>query len=150
MKTEKGSLEAAMRMARRCEHPHCFACGEPVSGGLGLSFELDREGEVVADWIPPASMESYPGILHGGIIATLLDSAMVQVLFAAGIVARTGDLHIRFRMPVLTLSPVQVRAGLRDQRPPLFRLEAVLWQKGIRCAYAEAKFMSTSEIIKEW
>lgn len=150
MKTEKVSLEIAMRTTRCREHPHCYACREPADGGLGLCFAPDGAGGVLAEWMPSALWEGYPGMLHGGIIATLLDSAMVHVLFAAGVVARTADLHVRYRAPVLIRDRVQLHAELRDQRPPFFRLDAALWQKGIRCACAEAKFLSTSGVIQAW
>jgi acyl-coenzyme A thioesterase PaaI-like protein len=130
-------------MVHRRAHPHCFACGEEAAGGLGLCFRVTPEGVVAADWCCPPAGRSYDGILHGGLIATLLDSAMVHALFARNIVARTADLHVRFHHPVQTGGPVTVAASLRAHCGPLYCLEAEVRQAGVVCASAQAKFMAT-------
>lgn len=139
------STQTLLRTTGQREHPYCFACGNSPECGLGLHFELEDDGAVVAEWNCPAGVESYPGILHGGIVATLLDSAMVHVLFSRGITAHTGDLRIRFRKSVITNRPIRIRAWLQDIHGPLFRLEAELWQGDARCARAQAGFMKVSQ-----
>jgi uncharacterized protein (TIGR00369 family) len=99
------------------------------------------DGDVTARWTCPAGGESYPGIVHGGVVATLLDAAMVHALFARGVVARTGELRIRYRSPVCIGSPVVVRAKLANEGGRLFVLEAELRQGTSLCAEARAKFM---------
>jgi tRNA (adenine37-N6)-methyltransferase len=133
--------EELLRATCRREHPHCFACSDPADGGLGLKFQVGTDGGVRAIWTCPPGGESYPGIVHGGLIATLLDAAMVHALFARGIAARTGDLRIRYRNPVCIGSPLMVAAKLTETGDPLFLLEAELRQGTSLCAQAEAKFM---------
>ena len=133
--------EATLRATCRREHPHCFACSDPADGGLGLRFQVDTGGSVTTEWTCPPGGESYPGIVHGGVVATLLDAAMVHALFARGIAARTGELRIRYRSPVCIGSPVVVRAWLTNASGRLFVLEAELWQGASLCAEARAKFM---------
>ena len=133
--------EAALRATCRREHPRCFACSETEVGGLGLKFIVEAGGAVAATWTCPAAGESYPGIVHGGLVATLLDAGMAHALFARDIVAQTGELTVRFRNPALIGSPVVVRAWLRAEHDPLFQLAADLRQGGSLCATARAKFM---------
>lgn len=133
--------EAVLRATGRREHPHCFACSDPAEGGLGLSFRVESDGGVAAVWECSAGGESYPGILHGGLVATLLDAAMTHALFARGIVGRTGELRVRYRHPVCLGSAVVVRAELTNDRDPLFVLAATLRQGGSLCAEARARFM---------
>ena len=133
--------EERLRATCRREHPHCFACSDPVDGGLGPHFHVDLDGGVTARWTCPVGGESYPGIVHGGVVATLLDAAMVHSLFARGVVARTGELRIRYRSPVCIGSPVVVRAKLANEGGRLFVLEAELRQGASLCAEARAKFM---------
>lgn len=135
------ALAAALRATGRAAHPRCFACGEPADGGLGLRFAVEADGGVVARWECPAGGEGYPGILHGGLTATLLDAAMTQALFARGIVARTGELTVRYRQPVVLGGAATVRARLRRSLGPLFELEAEVRQGASLCATARAKFM---------
>jgi acyl-CoA thioesterase FadM len=130
-----------LRTTCRREHPHCFACSEPAEGGLGLHFRVGNDGIVGAHWTCPVGGESYPGIVHGGLVATLLDAAMIHALFALGVVARTAELKIRYRNPVCIGSPVAVTAMLTRQCDPLFVLHAELRQGASLCAEADAKFM---------
>jgi uncharacterized protein (TIGR00369 family) len=129
----------------RRAHARCFACGEEAPGSLGVRFRVKADGAVAADWDCPADYQSFTGVLHGGIIATLLDSAMVHVLFARGIAARTAELIVRYRHPVHTGEPVAVAARLGTQCGPLFILEAAVRQHRTVCATARAKFMAGAE-----
>lgn len=123
-------------------HRECFACGEEADGGLGLRFRVEADGGVRAEWDCPPRFRSYAGTLHGGLIATLLDGAMVQALFAHGIVAHTAELNLRYRRPVRTGVPVAVGARLRARCGALCVLAAEVRQQGAVCATAQAKFMS--------
>lgn len=137
--------EETLRELCAREHARCFACRPVAEGGLGLTFEVRQDGTLRSEWNCPAGLESYAGIIHGGILATALDSAMVHVLFASGIVARTGELRIRYRRSVRSAAPAVVTARLRDVLRPLFRLEAEIVQDGVVCTEASAKFMAMPE-----
>ncbi len=50
----------------------CFGCGPRNPRGLRIKSRLVGD-EVVADWSPGPDIEAFPGIVNGGIIATLLD-----------------------------------------------------------------------------
>lgn len=134
--------EATRRATGRREHPHCFVCSDPADGGLGLQFQVTADAGVRAWWTCPAGGESYPGIVHGGVVAMLLDAAMVHVLFARGIAARTGELRVRYHHAVRTTEPLKVTARLGAAYQPLYRLEAEVRQHGVLCATARAKFMA--------
>jgi acyl-coenzyme A thioesterase PaaI-like protein len=136
--------EAALRALCVREHPACFACRPAAQGGLGLAFAVQSDGSVAADWTCPPGGESYAGIVHGGLLATALDSAMVHALFARSIVARTGELNVRYLQPVGSSEPTTVTARLREAHPPLFQLEAAIHQAGVLCARGNGKFMANT------
>jgi acyl-coenzyme A thioesterase PaaI-like protein len=138
--------DTALRALCAREHPACFACRPVAQGGLGLSFAVRSDGSVVADWMCPPGGESYAGIVHGGLLATALDSAMVHALFARGIVARTGELNVRFHQSVRVDEPTTVTAHLCDAHPPLFQLKAEIRQAGALCVNARGKFMATKRL----
>lgn len=135
--------EAALRALCAREHHASFACRPVATGGLGLTFTLQADGSVSAHWTCPPGGESYAGIVHGGLLATALDSAMVHALFARGIVARTGELNVRYRQSVRAGEPVTVTARHHSAYHPLHRLVAELHQAGTLCARATGKFMAT-------
>lgn len=134
--------EGQRTSVHRRAHARCFACGAGVVGGLGLRFQLENDGAVAAEWDCPDAGRSYDGILHGGLVATLMDSAMVHALFARNVIARTAELRVRYHQPVRTGDRVTVTARLRAQCGPLYCLAAEVWQQGRKCATAQAKFVA--------
>lgn len=140
------ATEASRRRSQTSAHGDCYACGDPSRGGLGLSFHTQPDGSVAASWHCPPRYQSYSGILHGGVAATLLDSAMVHALFARGILARTAELRVRYRHPIFVGKPVWIAAHEESSVGPLHRLSAEIIQDGVACASATAKFMQTEAI----
>jgi acyl-coenzyme A thioesterase PaaI-like protein len=134
------SQEMIDRLCAR-EHANCFACRSIDNGGLGLLFRLDGQG-VKSLWTCPADKESYAGIVHGGILATALDSSMVHALFSHGIVASTGQFELRYRNSVHSDVEMEITASVREHRHPLYVMEAAIHQAGTLCVSAKAKFMA--------
>jgi len=54
---------------------HCFVCGLANPFGLHLRFYDTGPGEVTAEIIIPNHYQGYPGVVHGGIVAAMLDEA---------------------------------------------------------------------------
>jgi acyl-coenzyme A thioesterase PaaI-like protein len=126
-------------MRARC-HPDCYACRPESEGGLGLRFAADGAGRVVAEFACAARYQGYPGRLHGGVVATMLDAGMTQWLFAEGLAGVTGRMELRYRHPVLIERPATVRAWCTREHRPLYVMHAEVEQNGRVCALAEAKF----------
>lgn len=121
-------------------HRMCFACGSGCNG-LGLVFEQLEADGVSAEWFCDEKYQSYPGIVHGGVIATVLDSAMTNCLLVKGIAALTARMQIDYREPLCVGAVAVVRARLSRCRPPVFVLDAEEIQNGTVRAGATAKFM---------
>lgn len=134
--------EGHRRAAQQRAHPHCFACGDKRTGGLHLAFRVLSDGGVAADWLCPAEFQGFDGLLHGGLIATLMDGAMVHALFARGVVARTAGLRVRYRQPVRAGHPAHVVARFCSRTGPLYCLQAEVCQEGAVRASAQGKFMA--------
>jgi acyl-coenzyme A thioesterase PaaI-like protein len=54
---------------------HCFVCGLANPLGLHLRFYDTGPGEVTAEITIPNHYQGYPGVVHGGIVAAMLDEA---------------------------------------------------------------------------
>jgi acyl-coenzyme A thioesterase PaaI-like protein len=115
---------------------------------LGLTFSPSSSGGVEATFYCDVRYQGYPGFLQGGVIATLLDSAMAHCLFQKGIAALTGRMEIQFKKPVRIGEMVQIKADLLEQRGPLYRLWAEVTQGRSLCAKTSATFMQISERLK--
>lgn len=64
--------------------PACFACGADSPHDLQLNFQVEPETGASATWVPDAIWEGLRGIVHGGIVTTLLDEAMAKAVASAG------------------------------------------------------------------
>ncbi|NVN90787.1 MAG: PaaI family thioesterase [Desulfuromonadales bacterium] len=122
-------------------HSHCVMCGELNPLSLRLNFVPDGSGAVSAFFQGNVLLQGYDGILHGGVISALLDSAMTHCLFHRKIEAVTGELLVKFAAPVPYNVWLTVRGWLVSATPPLHVLKAELLQAGAVMASADAKFM---------
>ncbi len=76
----------------------CFACGSENPIGLKLNFR--KEGETaMAEFFPDQYHQGWPGIVHGGLICTLLDEAMGYVTRYQGVKTITAKMEIKFSKP---------------------------------------------------
>jgi acyl-coenzyme A thioesterase PaaI-like protein len=77
-----------------------------------------REGErVYADFIPEERHQGFPGVLHGGIIATLLDETMGRTGALRRAWLITGKLDIRYRQPAPLGQLMRVWGEVARERP---------------------------------
>ena len=88
-----------------------------------------------------SKFEGYSGMVHGGIIATLLDSAMSHCLFKKGIMALTGRLSIRYSCPIRVGTVVKLEARIMKRLHKVFFLQAKAFVEEKRAACAEASYM---------
>jgi uncharacterized protein (TIGR00369 family) len=88
----------------------CFGCGVANPIGLHLEFFLAGDGKVVAMADVADTFEGPHGLLHGGIIATLLDEIMSKAVRSHGIVAMTRHMEVDYLRPVPSLTPIRLEA----------------------------------------
>lgn len=130
-------------------HAECFACGDRNVRGLHLEFRPAGMSRVSAEGTLGEEYQGYPGFVQGGIVATLLDSAMTNCLFADGIEAMTVRLNVRFREPVVVNRGMTVAACLVRRRGRFYELEASIMQDGTQRASAEGRFMVGRDSTRE-
>ena len=126
---------------RKEAHPNCVVCGPENESGLRLEFDTLEDGSVQTHFNCDAIYEGFPGMLHGGVITSLLDGAMTNCLFAHGRTGITGELKVRFCHPVATGQGSLVRAWIEVSSPPFHVLKAELIQDQQVKARATGKFM---------
>ncbi|HEU0113365.1 MAG TPA: PaaI family thioesterase [Thermomicrobiales bacterium] len=97
----------------------CFGCGRLNPHGLRLQFVQTAPAEVRAEFVPRREHEGFAGVIHGGIVATLLDEAMAWAAFAADVWVVTARIEVRFRRPLTTGDPVRVIGRVGDARSRL-------------------------------
>ncbi|MBN2525787.1 MAG: PaaI family thioesterase [Deltaproteobacteria bacterium] len=126
---------------RRHSHCHCILCGLANPASLRLKFSKADDGSVHTTFRGNALLQGYTGILHGGIISSLLDAAMTHCLFHRNIEAVTGDLNVRFFHPVPCDAQLEIHAQVVSAHGILYRLESVIVHNNQKLAKASARFM---------
>ncbi len=123
-------------------NPACFVCGEENPKGLHLAFQ---EGgcRASAGWTTDETWQSYKGIIHGGIITSVLDEAMSKAIISSGAEAFTADLRIRFRKKVCVGEVVQINGWVVSVVKRKILAEASLTaEDGEECAHAWGVFLT--------
>lgn len=99
-------------MSKQPNSRMCFICGlqNPVGLHMKLYNDLDQK-HVVSTVTIPDQYQSYPGVVHGGIVATMLDEVSGRALLIDGSdddLMVTVKLEIKYRAPTPTNTLLKV------------------------------------------
>lgn len=104
---------------------YCFGCGR--ANPVGLKLEFAWQGDVLhAEFTPREEHQGYPGMTHGGIIATLLDEIMANALFQQGILVVTAEMTVRYIHKVPTGRKVHLYSRVVRRHKRLYEVEGWL------------------------
>jgi acyl-coenzyme A thioesterase PaaI-like protein len=126
----------------------CFVCGRENPHGLKLEFFTQAPGVVVANYTVSPDYQGYPGVVHGGIIASMLDEATGRSVMdgsPSGFTV-TSQLSIRYRKPVPVGQPIQVIGRAGDRRGRVSKATGeIRGQDGAILAVADAVMVDIPE-----
>jgi len=134
----------------------CFVCGRENGGGLRTRWESDRAaGEVRTTVSVAEHFNGYPGVVHGGILAALLDEAMVRTgLLQGGFedLMVTAKMEVAYRRATPTGAPLTVVGRMLHRSGSRARAEAeVRLADGTVAARAEAVLAKPPpEVARGW
>ncbi len=121
----------------------CFVCGPDNPSGLRLVFRPEGEA-VVAEFVPREEHVGWEGIVHGGILAAVLDDAMGNVFYLRGYQALTARMEVRFRRPVRPGDRLRVRAWVDREDGPTITTRAELVRDGEVVCRGQGVFLRSS------
>ncbi len=113
-----------MRNALEDDH-YCFVCGENNPSGLHLKFSI-HDGKVVTEFIPRKIHQGYKDIIHGGLISTVLDEAMVKAALMQGLPAVTAEFTVRFKNRLMAGEKVIVEAEIVKMNKKIIETSAII------------------------
>ncbi len=119
---------------------NCFVCGAHNQQGLRLRFRMVGN-EVHGDFTPQPQHAGFRGIIHGGIISTVLDEVMI---WGAAVTMKrfcvAADLNVRFLKRVSVGEPYLVVGKLEADRGRIWESSGELRDReGVVCARATSK-----------
>ncbi len=121
----------------------CFGCGGANDSGMLLTFEQDNlNRRIVGTFVMGERYQGGGGMLHGGIIALLLDEAMGKVCRFREARAVTADMTIDFLKPIPVTQEIVVEAfetGARGRN--LFHMGEIRDTAGNVLARGRARFV---------
>jgi acyl-coenzyme A thioesterase PaaI-like protein len=106
------------------DNQRCFVCGKHNPDGLHLEFEVEGRSGVRTTLVMPERVQGFAGIVHGGILATILDECMVNTVWLRGKTAVTARIEVRLRHPVPVGTRVTFRAEVRRESARGFEVES--------------------------
>lgn len=128
----------------------CFVCGVDNPFGLKLSFYDAGPGKVACEYRVPEQFNGYPGVVHGGIVAAMLDETLARAFFsgAPDRFMYTAKLTTRFRKPVPTGKPIRLEGEVVKDRGRIGEARARLFgPEGDLLAEAEGMMVDIPEEV---
>jgi len=130
-------------------HDRCFVCGGLNTDGLGLIFEK-ADGKIVCRTNLDSRFQSYVGIVHGGILASIADATMVNFVHQEfGGRPLTCSLEMRYRAPVHVGDEIAAEAVLRRMKHPIVWASCRITVRNRLCAEATAAFKIDHETLSD-
>lgn len=128
----------------------CWGCGKNNEHGLQLKSHW-HDDETVATFTPKDYHLAFPGILNGGIIATIIDCHCTGTANAAAhrsadsenhFMHVTASLSVKYLKPTPLDKPVTLRARVTEANDHKMRVSCSLYSGDVKCATGEVVTVS--------
>ncbi len=120
---------------------YCFVCGHKNPIGLKLDFSFDGH-TIKTEFTGSKEHQGYANIVHGGIISTLLDEAMVKLAIALDMPVVTAQMEIRLRKALKVGEKIIVTAAiLKDTKKILEAYAKAVTEDNVVIAEATGKLV---------
>lgn len=123
----------------------CFVCGLDNRYGLKSRFYELEEKQLLAVFRPAQEHQGYPGRLHGGIAATILDETIGRAIMLTqsdSIWGVTVDFSMKLRKPIPLDGEIRVLAKIEKESKRMFTgVGAILTPDGQVAVEAEGKYL---------
>lgn len=119
----------------------CFGCGQNNPIGLKLNFKWDGK-TARTEFTPTKHYQGWPGIVHGGIITSMLDEAMSHAARFEGMNCITARMQVKFKRPALIDEPLVVTSSVTRNARKVIKTEAYVFsQDGTLVAEGTATYV---------
>lgn len=133
---------------------HCVVCGNCNQFGLNGRFYDLENGEVVGfvntrDW-----HQSYPGRVHGGMTAAMLDEIIARAMWVSEPTSWsvTASLDVKYKLPIPTDATLKIIGRVTRNSRKIFEGEGIVYlENGLVAAIGKGKYlkMPAGEIADE-
>ena len=144
------------------KYSHCYGCGTLNEQGLKIKTYLDGD-ETVCTFVPDEHFHAFPGIVYGGLIASIIDCHSIgsAAAFAYRNEGRepgskppirflTASLKVDYLKPTPMGAPLELRSKALEIKPKKVIVETELSVDGVVCAKGHVVAVKLpDEMLKE-
>jgi uncharacterized protein (TIGR00369 family) len=124
------------------DNQRCYVCGKENPAGLQVAFEIDKNARTITGRFTPKQVhEGWEGIVHGGVIAALLDEAMVKLAAHLGIPAVSAEITVKFKNPAAAADTLAISGRITKEARRLIEAEATVTRGLVIVAEAKGKLL---------
>lgn len=131
----------------------CYGCGPANNDGLHINSYVEND-TLVCEWIPDPKYQAFPGMLYGGLIASLLDchcnwTASHHLMNQNGLdkppCTVTAELNVKYMAPTPATAPVRMVSRIVQSKDRRATVEGKLYSGDLLCATCSAVFVAVKE-----
>lgn len=134
-----------MKVISKQNNSHmCLICGMDNTAGVKAQFYNMEDGSVGGLFTFRSEHQSYPGRVHGGMLATMIDELAGRVLWTdcPDKIAVTMDINVKYRKPVPYDVPLKGRGVYMQKLSRAYSAKCyVMNMDGEVLAEGEAKYL---------
>lgn len=136
-----------MKKLELVDDHYCFVCGMENVEGLRLKWTVEGLS-TTSEFVPDRKYQGWQGILHGGIIATLLDEAMTRLSCIISGGSLTAEMTVRFVAPAYIGKRLLIRGEVVNQRRKILEMKAFIHSEtGVLIAYSTGKAVKIGTLL---
>jgi len=139
---------SARAAALRDQYNDCFGCGLANPIGLHLDQFVATGNTLTARFSPRPEYRGFAGVLHGGILAALLDETLAwTAMLLEGTFVVTANLELKFRKPAPVDADYAVRGEVTERRGRRLLIAGSALANDKVIAEATGLFLATDPVI---
>lgn len=129
----------------------CFGCGKDNPHGLHLKLDFDDDTKTAfGDFTAGKYHEGAPNIIHGGIVAGLLDETMITVNKYLDCVAVASEMTVRYLQPAFIGEKLHIRGWFVKKAKKVIENRAEIENEmGKIVARAKGKYTEVDDIPQQ-
>lgn len=134
----------AQAMTTPISDNYCFVCGKDNPKGFKIQVRyLEDEMAAETELSLPREFQGWAEVIHGGILATMLDELMAHAVWHFAGPGVTLSMEVRFHQPLKPDEPILVRGVLHTQNGSrrLAEGEIIRLADGTRVASGKSRFL---------
>ncbi len=131
-------------------YTNCFVCGKSNPIGLNIVFFKDQD-KVKAEFIPESKHQGFKGIVHGGILFSILDEIMGRTaVVTKGVMTMTVEINIKYRKKALVGEKIVFTARMTKDLGRMIEAQAeARSEDGALLTEAKGKFIVVSKEMQK-